>query len=200
MKKGFENSALVLIDFQQAFLEMEEAGARRNNPEALTNARRLLTHCRGEQIAIFHVRHASTETGSCLRRGESGYETIIGMEESGGEPVLLKSVNSAFIGTDLERRLREGGKHTLFIAGITTNHCVETTTRMAGNLGFDARLVEDACYTFDRIGFRGQLETAEAVHTMSLSNLAGEFATIETTAEVVAKLTSKSARRTKADA
>jgi nicotinamidase-related amidase len=113
--------------------------------------------------------------------------------EAEGEPVLIKHVNSAFIGTDLEARLRDGGHHTVVIAGITTNHCVETTTRMAGNLGFDARLVSDACYTFDRISFDGQPESAEAIHRMTLSNLAGEFATIETTDTVLARLAGRAA-------
>jgi nicotinamidase-related amidase len=179
-------TALVLVDVQQAFVEREQTGERRNNRQALANIARLLAAFRDRDMAIFHIRHASTEPGSRLRPDRSGYQPIMEAQEAEGEPVLVKHVNSAFIGTDLEKRLREGGYETLVIAGITTNHCVETTTRMAGNLGFDARLVSDACYTFDRIGFSGELEGAETVHQMTLSNLAGEFATIETTDCVVA--------------
>ncbi|MGL4314908.1 MAG: isochorismatase family protein, partial [Sphingomonas sp.] len=72
----------------------------------------------------------------------------------------------------------------------TTNHCVETTTRMAGNLGFDAQLVRDATWTFDRIGPDGELHAAEDIHAMTLSNLNGEFARIVTAQDVVAALAS----------
>lgn len=183
-----KEAALILIDVQKAFVEMEDTGRRRNNPQAVANMARLLEAFRNRGLAVFHVRHASKEPGSLLRPERSGYEAIGEAAERADEPVLVKHVNSAFIGTDLEQRLRDGGYETVVIAGITTNHCVETTTRMAGNLGFDARLVEDACYTFDRVGHSGEVESAEAIHAMTLSNLDGEFARIETTETVLAAL------------
>ena len=178
--------ALILIDAQMAFVEWERAGQRRNNPDAVDNMARLLDAFRRGGLAIFHIRHASTEKDSALRPERSGYQAIPQARERAGEPVLVKHVNSAFIGTDLEKRLRDAGHQTLVIAGITTNHCVETTTRMAGNLGFEAQLVRDACYTFDRVGFDGRSESAEAIHNMTLSNLNGEFAAIVTTDTVIA--------------
>jgi len=102
--------------------------------------------------------------------------------------VIVKRVNSAFIGTDLERRLRDAGITTVVICGATTNHCVETSTRMAGNLGFDTRLVRDATWTFDRTGPDGDVHSAEAIHAMTLSNLNGEFARIVTASEAMAAL------------
>ena len=65
-----------------------------------------------------------------------------------GEPVIVKKTNSAFIGTDLGARLRGAGHGRLAIAGVITNNSVEATVRMAGNLGFDVLLVEDAGFTF----------------------------------------------------
>lgn len=181
-----KDAALILIDVQMAFVEWERDGLRRNNPQAVDNIARLLRAFRESGVAIFHVRHASTGENSSLRPERSGYQPIEQARERDGEPVIVKHVNSSFIGTDLEERLRDGGHRTLVIAGITTNHCVETTTRMAGNLGFDARLVSDACYTFDRVGLDGEVRSAEAIHDMTLTNLNGEFASIVTTDAIVA--------------
>ncbi len=183
-----ERTALLLIDVQQAFLDMEAGGARRNNPHAVDNIARLLDGFRASDAAIVHVRHASREPASPLRADRPGHAPIPAARERPGEPVVVKSVNSSFIGTGLEDLLRADGRHTLVIAGITTNHCVETTARMAGNLGFDARLVEDACYTFDRIGHDGRRETADDIHRMTLSNLDREFAAIVTTDIVLGAL------------
>jgi nicotinamidase-related amidase len=179
-------AALILIDAQMAFVEWERTGQRRNNPDAVENMARLLNAFRRGGLAIFHIRHASTEKDSALRPERSGHQPIPQAREAAGEPVIVKHVNSAFIGTDLEQRLRGAGHQVLVIAGITTNHCVETTTRMAGNLGFEAQLVGDACYTFDRVGFNGRVESAEAIHDMTLSNLNGEFASIVTAGAVIA--------------
>jgi nicotinamidase-related amidase len=193
MEQQQSKTALVLVDVQKAFLEWEADGKRRNNPEAVANIATLLSAFRRDHRPVFHIRHASRQADSALHPEKSGYVVIDEAREIDGEPVIVKSVNSGFIGTDLEDRLRGRDIGTVIIAGITTNHCVETTTRMAGNLGFDARLVSDACYTFDRTGYNGRIETAESIHDMTLSNLNGEFATIETTESLLAALDASAA-------
>ena len=185
--------ALLLIDVQRGFDEIEAAGTPRNNPQAQHNIARLLAAFRAANARIIHIRHASTEPNSVFRPENPGFAVMPQAHENPGETVLIKNVNSAFIGTRLEALLRAENIRTLVIAGATTNHCVETTTRMAGNLGFDAQLVEDACWTFDRTGPDGHTHTAAEIHRMSLANLSGEFATIVTTQSMIEHLQPKPA-------
>ena len=181
-------AALIVVDVQRAFDEWEAAGKRRNNPDAVARIADLLAAFRSHRAPIFHIRHEGTRPASSFLPGGTGYAVKDEARERDGEPVIVKRVNSAFIGTDLESRLRAGGIATVVICGATTNHCVETTTRMAGNLGFDARLVRDATWTFDRVGPDGDKHSAEDIHVMTLANLNGEFARIVTAAEAVAAL------------
>jgi nicotinamidase-related amidase len=188
MSKSPSHTALIIIDVQRAFDEWEAAGKRRNNPEAIHRIVELLVAFRDRSIPIFHIRHEGTRQGSSFFPNGTGYPVKDEAREMAGEPVIVKRVNSAFIGTDLEKRLRAADISTLVICGATTNHCVETTTRMAGNLGFDARLVRDATWTFDRVGPDGDVHTAADIHAMTLSNLNGEFARIVSAAETIAAL------------
>jgi len=90
-------------------------------------------------------------------------------------------VNSAFIGTDLQDRLEQANITTLVIAGLTTDHCISTTVRMAGNLGYETFLVEDATATFNKKGIDGKNYPAELIHETALASLNEEFATIVST-------------------
>jgi nicotinamidase-related amidase len=182
------HTALIVIDVQKAFDDWEASGKRRNNPDAIKRIAGLLAQFRAARAPIFHVRHASLKPGSRFGIDHPGHAVKDEAREQAGEPVIVKHVNSAFIGTDLEARLRQLNIDTLIIVGVTTNHCVETTTRMAGNLGFKAKLVRDATWAFDREGVDGERFSAEQVHAMTLANLSGEFAEIVTADEVSAML------------
>ena len=183
-----ETTALIVVDVQRAFDQWEAAGNRRNNPNAVARIADLIAAFRDRGAPIFHIRHEGTKPTSSFLPGGTGYAVKDEAREISGEPVIVKRVNSAFIGTDLEGRLRAADIKRLVICGATTNHCVETTARMAGNLGFDTRLVRDATWTFDRVGPDGEAHSAEAIHAMTLSNLNGEFARIVTAAEAIATL------------
>lgn len=94
------------------------------------------------------------------------------------ETVIDKTVNSAFIGTNFYQQLADKDIRHLVLVGLTTNHCVSTTARMAGNLGFEVTVVADATATFDRVGFDGSYYDSDMIHQISLANLHGEFATV----------------------
>jgi nicotinamidase-related amidase len=177
------DTALIIIDMQEAF--DEPRWGQRNNPDAEANIARLLGAWREARQPIVHVRHLNLTPGSSFHPDAPGSRIKTLVRPLEGEPVIEKVVNSAFIGTDLEERLRRGGVTSVVITGLTTNHCVETTARMAGNLGFMTYFVSDATATFDRVGPDGVHHTAEDIQAMTLSNLNGEFATIVTTDEAL---------------
>lgn len=105
-----------------------------------------------------------------------------------GEPVIAKRAHSAFIGTDLEARLRAAGQGLLVLCGVLTHNSVEATARMAADLGFDVRLAGDACWAVDRRLHDGRIVPAADVHALSLANLDGEYVTVTTTAALLAAL------------
>ncbi len=180
------DAMLVVIDVQRGF-DDPTLGAR-SNPGAEANVARLLAAWRGSGRPIVHIQHLSREVGSPLRRGQRGAEIKDEARPAANEPVVTKHVNSAFIGTDLEDRLRDLGIATLVLAGLTTDHCVSTTARMAGNLGFRTWVVGDATATFDRIGPDGRRYPAAEVQAIALASLHGEFATVTDTAEMVRRV------------
>ncbi len=179
-------AALLVIDVQQAF--DDPSWGVRNNPAAEDNIGRLLTAFRGARRPIVHVKHDSSDPRSTLRPGQPGNALKPFAEPAAGEPLVTKTVNSAFIGTALEEYLRAEGIAALVIVGFITNHCVSTTTRMAANLGFLATVVSDACATFDFVDGDGLIIPCETMHRIGLAELQGEFAAIATTDEVIARL------------
>jgi len=182
-----ESAALLIIDVQKAIDDPAWAKhGPRNNPGAEDNIAALLAAWRRSGRAVFHVRHESLEPGSTYRPGQPGCDFKPCAAPLPGESVVVKHVNSAFVGTGLAETLRAAGIQCLVVCGVITNNSVEATVRMAGNLGFDTLLAHDAAFTFARPDYDGYLRTAAEVHAMSLANLADEYCRVATTGEILA--------------
>ncbi|KAJ5463169.1 hypothetical protein N7475_008113 [Penicillium sp. IBT 31633x] len=216
-------TALILIDNQSGFRDPQTLahwGTTRSNPNYETNLQALLAAFRSAKasssplLEVIHVFHSSTTPESPFHPSNHG-KGIRPLDfatpaSDGSEPVFWKSVNSSFIGTGLEAHLRAKGFRQLIIAGLTTDHCVSTTVRMAANLGVVDRyledgpvrlrsdgshenegkvdkgrivLVEDATATFGKAGI-----DAEIIQKVSIASLDGEFADIFRTGDVVKAL------------
>ena len=181
-------TALLLIDVQRGVNELSHWGGptgRRNNPEAEERMRALLGAFRERGLPVAFTRHDSREDASPLKLSLAGGAQLDGLETADGDIVVVKDVNSAFVGTSMEVRLRRAGVDRLLVAGFFTNFCVETSVRMAGNLGFDVYLAHDACATTNRVGPDGVDRDPELVHDVSVANLHGEFCTAITTDEAL---------------
>jgi len=179
-----KRTVLLPIDVQQGF--DHPSWGRRNNPDVEANGLALLAAWRKAGLPIVHVRHDSVTPGSTLAPGHAGNAFKPGFGPQGNEAVVSKSVNSAFIGTDLELRLRRMDADSVVLFGITTDMCVSTTTRMASNLGFRTILVGDACTSFDQVDAKGHQITAEEIHRAHLATLNTEFAKVLDTKDIVA--------------
>lgn len=176
-------TALLLVDVQQGF--DDPYWGVRNNPDAEQRMAAVLARWRERGWPVFHVQHLSTEPQSPLRPGQPGVEIRPALRPRNGEPLFQKHVNSGFIGTELEASLRRAGITHLVIVGLTTDHCVSTTARMAANLGFVVTLLSDATATHNRTSPDGRQWSAEEIHWSALASLNGEFATVRTSVDLL---------------
>ncbi|GKT52222.1 putative isochorismatase family protein YddQ [Colletotrichum spaethianum] len=201
-------TALVLIDIQEGFKHPTHWGNSRSTPMFEHNVETILKSFRKynstvessqpsetRPILIIHVHHHSTSPTSALHPSHylegSSTPSVAPLSFAApfaSEPTFTKNFNSGFVGTELESTLRSAGIRQLVLVGLTTDHCVSTTARMAANLqvlgdggGPDGNgegvhgivLVRDAIATYEKGGF-----DAETVHAVSLASLDGEFAEV----------------------
>ena len=179
------NPALLLVDVQKAFLEPNYPGLKRNNLGAEKTCGLILNKWRELKLPVFHVRHSSVNPDSKLHISKPGFSFNDYVSPIKGEPVLTKSVNSAFIGTNLEILLNDQNLETLIIVGMTTNHCISTTVRMSGNLGYKTYLISDSTAAYNTMGLDGQMIDCETIYKTSLASLNEEFTTIISSEELL---------------
>ena len=173
-----KNAALLLVDIQKAFLEKDYPGIIRNNEDAEFICGKILKKWRTLDLPVIHVRHSSTNPESKLHKSKPGFEFNDYVIPLKTEIVLTKKVNSAFIGTNLENILFKGNINTLVIVGMTTNHCISTTVRMSGNLGFNTYLISDSTACYNAKAMNGEVIDCNTIYNATLASLQEEFATV----------------------
>jgi nicotinamidase-related amidase len=185
MPLDLARTVLLPIDVQMGF--DDPSWPPRWNGDMESNGRALLAHWRAAGAPIVHVRHDSVQEGSSLAPGLWGNEFREGFAPLAGEPIVSKSVNSAFIGTDLDLRLRRLGAERIVAFGISTDMCVSTTIRTGANMGWKMVLVADACDCFDLPDGKGGTIQARAIQAAHVATLAAEFCEVVTTAEATGR-------------
>jgi nicotinamidase-related amidase len=177
---------LIVIDVQRAF--EDPVWGERNNPRAEANIAHAIAGWRERGAPLIHVRHRSAEPEGTFVPGTDAFEFKPEAQPLDGEPVITKDVNSAFIGTDLEERLRGAGATSVAIVGLTTDHCCSTTARMAANLGFETWVLGDAMATFERRTPDGERIGPDEIHRVELASLHDEFAEVLSTEAALGRL------------
>ncbi|MDQ6598945.1 cysteine hydrolase [Bacillus salipaludis] len=177
--------ALIIIDVQKAF--DDKKWGERNNLNAEKNISNILKFWREKNWRVIYIQHMSDTPSSVFYPKNEGFEFKEMVKPINGEVIITKKVNSSFIGTNLEEYLRENQISTVVITGLTTPHCVSTTTRMSGNLGFKTYLISDATAAFGMKDQNNTYYNAETIHNVSLATLHNEFATVLTTEKLINK-------------
>jgi nicotinamidase-related amidase len=169
----WDRAVLLPIDMQQAFDGPQ--WPPRWNPNVDANGLALLAAWRASGRPIIHVRHDSVQPGSSLAPGAPGNAFRSGFEPLPGEALITKGVNSAFIGTDLDLRLKRLGAKHVVTFGISTDMCVSTTVRTGANMGWDMILVPDASDCFELPDGNGGTIPAIEIQRAHVATLAFEF-------------------------
>lgn len=178
-----KKEVLILIDIQCGFAE--GVWGIRNNDSFEGNVAALLALWRRLERQVIHVRHNSTSPTSPLHPHDRGNEFAPCAKPLPGETIIPKTVNNAFIGTGLANVLGNPDTKRLTFVGLTTDHCVSTSVRMAANLGFECVVAADATATFPRTGSNGARFEADLIHETALASLQGEFARIARTQTLI---------------
>lgn len=180
-----ENSALLIIDMQQYFLDKKSHAYVSSSPVIIKNVVQLLAAYRkkhlpviftffavkdGEENPIKNWWHESVSDGS----SESKIVNILKPRPS--EKVIRKNTYSAFYNTDVEQFLKQNGVKNIVMSGVLTNLCCETTAREAFIRNFDVFFLIDATAAYN-----------EELHLSSLRTLSYGFATPVTTKDVLQK-------------
>lgn len=179
-------SVLLPIDVQQAFFLPDAPPLGPGGFEAQGLA--LLVAWRNHGWPILHVRHDSVEPQSRLRPDNPGNAFRAGFEPLAGEAVISKSVNAAFLNTDLDLRLKRLGADAVVAFGISTDMCVSTSVRTGSNLGWRMIVAGDACAAFAQKDLDGNPLAPAEIHRFHLATLHNEFATVADTAEILAAM------------
>jgi nicotinamidase-related amidase len=182
------DTVLLLVDVQEGFKDPK--WGRRNNRCAEAKIAQLLDTWRVSGRPIIHVQHVSQEHASVFAPESPGIAFQEFARPANGELLLQKRVNSAFIGTELDRSLKERGATALVVVGFTTDHCVSSTVRMASNLGYRTIVVADGTATFERLSLDNEPVGPEIIHQIHLLSLQGEFAEV-LDADIVLSLSAK---------
>ena len=199
-------AALVMIDMQYATGSRQGALARKLQAEGsrvgdyrfarieqqvLPNTLRLRTHFSQLGRPVLHVTIGAAHADALdaplhMRRLFTEFQNFVGSREHEildelkplpGEHVLRKTTIGAYASTNIDSLLRALGCEQLYLTGVSTNMCVETTAREAADRGYGVTLVEDACGT-----------THEDLHQVTMRNFQRLFGRVRSCDEALAEL------------
>ncbi|MDR0287738.1 MAG: cysteine hydrolase [Clostridiales bacterium] len=176
-------TAMLLIDIQNDYF----AGGRNplvNAEQAAGQAARALTFFRSKNLPILHVQHISLQDGATFFLPDTdGCQIYNGVFPEQGESVIVKHTPDSFFQTDLHGRFTAQNIKRLYICGMMSHMCIDTSVRAAKRLGYSVCVLEDACATKDLI-WNNETIPAGIVHNTFMASLNVTFATVIKTSQL----------------
>lgn len=202
----FSRAALIVVDMQYATGHRDGALGRRLAAEGsnvagyrfdrietlvVPNMKRLLDRFRNDNGAIVYLT-VGADKADCSDaplhmiamfkaldnyEGSREHEIIDELKPRPGESVINKTTIGAFASTGIDHLLRSLGRDQLYMGGVSTNMCVDTTAREAADRGYAVTLIEDACGT-----------THEDLHNATITNFQRLFGRVMSTDEALVEL------------
>ncbi|MDE1171969.1 MAG: hydrolase [Verrucomicrobium sp.] len=178
-----QTTALVLIDLQKGIVPL--AAGPHSGADVVTRSVRLIEAFRRKKapVVLVHVgfldgKDALAPQADAVSHSASSFpagwdEFVPEIVPQPGDILIKKRQWSAFTGTELDLQLRRRGIKTIVLAGIATHIGVESTARIAYELGYEQVFVEDATSSL----------SAEA-HAASMKFIFPRMGRIRTTSEV----------------
>lgn len=170
-------TALVLVDIQKDFFpggKKELTGSE----EASSNASKLLSAARKNNMKVIHVKHLSKDSSLSFCQPDSiGSEIHPSVEPLDGEEVLIKNSSNAFKGTDFDEVLYSNDISKLIFCGMMSHLSIDSTVRAAKDYGYECVLAYDACAASD-LKFGETQIPASAVNASFAASLHESFAEI----------------------
>lgn len=185
-KQPIDRSALLVIDVQDSFKELPR-WQRRNNPGFEDNVAALIDAYRDAALPVVFILH--TDDDAPFHRDSPAFKLMDFIRRRDTEPLLVKNTRNSFTSTDLQQRLAALGVTRLVLTGIQTEQCVETTTRVGADLGYDCDFVTDATLTFPIVNAEnGDELPTDDIERRTEFVLRGRFARIARTSDLVSEV------------
>lgn len=168
-------SALIIVDAQNTYRSgvMQLVGVE----PALDECARLLARARALKVPVIHIQHDSGPGSPFDIRAEIG-AIADKVAPLGDEPVVVKNYPNAFIGTDLDTRLKAAEVKNLVVVGFMTHMCINSTTRGAFNLGYLVTVPAAATATRPLPSPDGHTVSAASMQSAALAALGDLFAVL----------------------
>lgn len=171
-------AGLIIIDVQSGLFGVFDTPYK--DKELIESINQLIAKARISSTPVIFIQHNDNGKDSLLRSNTDGWLIHPAVENLEEDIYIQKNHPDSFQDTRLQKELESRGIRTLFITGLQTEYCIDTTCRSAYNLGYEVILIEDGHSTYD-----SEYLSAEQIINHHNHVLSSCFVTLKNSTEVI---------------